>query len=75
MARANGARGYSERPASREELDAKFRACAARAIEREAIEQALDALHRLDDLPDMRVMPLLTRRRDGGWAVDRSHAS
>jgi 2-methylcitrate dehydratase PrpD len=58
-ARANGARGYPERPASRDELDAKFRACAARAIEGEAIEQALNDLQRLEELPDVRMMPLL----------------
>jgi 2-methylcitrate dehydratase PrpD len=51
-ARANGARGYPERPASSAELDAKFRACAARVLDDQGVEQALDLLHRFEELPD-----------------------
>jgi 2-methylcitrate dehydratase PrpD len=55
-ARASGARGYPERPASRAELEGKFRACAARALDRDAVEAALRDLHRFGDLPDVRSM-------------------
>jgi 2-methylcitrate dehydratase PrpD len=51
-ARANGARGYPEHPASREELDAKFRACVRRALPAQDVEDILDALKRLEDLPE-----------------------
>jgi 2-methylcitrate dehydratase PrpD len=51
---ADGARGYPSRPASREELDAKFRACAARLLPDTAIDAAVAFLHRLDMVPDVR---------------------
>jgi 2-methylcitrate dehydratase PrpD len=55
-ARADGARGYPERPASPEELDAKFRACASRAADPETVEDALAALQRFDQLADVRLL-------------------
>jgi 2-methylcitrate dehydratase PrpD len=54
-ARARGARGYPERPASRDELDAKFRACAGRAVTDGPIEDTLIDLHRFDELADVRL--------------------
>ncbi|MGH9349289.1 MAG: MmgE/PrpD family protein [Vicinamibacterales bacterium] len=61
-ARADGARGYPARPASRADLNAKFRACASRALQGVDIEYALEALHRFEELPDIR---LLTGRMAG----------
>ena len=55
-ARANGARGYPTNPASREELDGKFRACASRALHERQVEHAMDALHGFDVLPDVRMI-------------------
>ena len=57
-AEANGARGYPSRPPSREDLDAKFRACARRALEPDAVEAALEALHRLESIGDVRRLAL-----------------
>jgi hypothetical protein len=53
-ARARGARGYPDRPASRDELDAKFRACARRAVTNGPIEDTLIDLHRFEELADVR---------------------
>jgi 2-methylcitrate dehydratase PrpD len=62
-ARADGARGYPARPPSREELDAKFRACAARAIGADVIEEVLAGLHKLEEIADIRLLtPRLARR-------------
>jgi 2-methylcitrate dehydratase PrpD len=59
-ARANGARGYHDRPASAEDLADKFLACAARALGGERARTALDALRRLDTVRDVNaVTPLL----------------
>ncbi len=44
---ANGARGYPDRPASRTERDAKFTACARRAVSEAAAASALAELHEL----------------------------
>ena len=56
-ARADGARGYPDNPASRDELDAKFRACAQRAIgDDRIIDDALGRLHDLEALADIRVL-------------------
>lgn len=64
-ARADGARGYPERPASPEELDGKFRACAKRVLTDEAVEDALGTLHRFEDLPDIRLLTArLARQAD-----------
>jgi len=51
---ASGARGYPANPPSPRELEAKFRACALRALEPNAVEAALDALHGMESLPDVR---------------------
>jgi 2-methylcitrate dehydratase PrpD len=51
---ADGARGYPENPASDQELETKFRSCAARALPESAVDQALAALRSLDTLDDIR---------------------
>jgi 2-methylcitrate dehydratase PrpD len=53
---AHGARGYPDRPASREELDAKFRACATRAIPGKVADEALSRLQALDGIADIRTV-------------------
>jgi 2-methylcitrate dehydratase PrpD len=50
---ANGARGYPDRPASDEELDAKFIACATRTMPREAATTALGLLRKIDTAEDV----------------------
>ena len=49
-----GARGYPARPASQEELDAKFTTCARRAVPVEAAAAALDYLRTLDAAASVR---------------------
>ena len=51
---ANGARGYPEQPASDEELDAKFLACARRAMPEPAAKRALGLLRQIEELEDVR---------------------
>src|SRR5260370_3806522 len=51
--RANGARGYPERPASAAELEEKFATCARRAISAASTSTALSHLHRMENLTDM----------------------
>ena len=51
---ATGARGYPDRPASREELEKKFFSCGTRALRQEQLQAALTCLHRLETLPDTR---------------------
>jgi 2-methylcitrate dehydratase PrpD len=53
-AAADGARGYMERPASDEELAAKFLACATRAIPQEQAERALAAIRQIESIGDVR---------------------
>jgi 2-methylcitrate dehydratase PrpD len=53
-ARADGARGYPERPASDEELSAKFLSCAARAIPPEHAQKALTTLRQIEMVTDIR---------------------
>jgi hypothetical protein len=53
---ANGARGYPAHPASDDELDAKFMACAGRALPTPAAERALDLLRGIDALEDVRTL-------------------
>jgi len=53
-ASANGARGYPERPASEDELAAKFLSCAARAIPESQAREALTMLRRIETLADIR---------------------
>jgi len=50
---AAGARGYPARPASDEELAAKFAACARRSIPPEAAARAWTALGGLEGMPDV----------------------
>ena len=54
--RADGARGYPDRPASAEELDNKFLSCGCRVLSEDSLHAALDCLHRLETLPDIRQM-------------------
>ena len=58
-ARADGARGYPERPASNEELGAKFLACATRTIPVGAANDALTLLRRIESLDDVRTLTRL----------------
>ncbi|HEY2908324.1 MAG TPA: MmgE/PrpD family protein, partial [Vicinamibacterales bacterium] len=53
-ASADGARGYPERPASDEELAAKFLSCAARAIPPEQAARALAAIRQIESVGDVR---------------------
>ena len=59
---ANGARGYPDRPASDEELAAKFMACAGRALTREASSALLAALKSIESVADVRTIPLTSGR-------------
>jgi 2-methylcitrate dehydratase PrpD len=56
---AQGARGYPERPASDEELAAKFMACARRALDESRARRALDLVQQIADLPDIRRLTAL----------------
>jgi 2-methylcitrate dehydratase PrpD len=59
-ASANGARGYHNRPASDDELAAKFLSCAARVMPAVRAEQALAALRAIESSADVRqVMEVL----------------
>jgi 2-methylcitrate dehydratase PrpD len=49
-----GARGTPERPASPAEVDAKFLACARRALPEQKAARALDYLRRVENLTDIR---------------------
>jgi 2-methylcitrate dehydratase PrpD len=51
---AKGARGYPEQPASAAELDAKFLACAGRALTEPAAERALGLLRKIEEIEDVR---------------------
>jgi 2-methylcitrate dehydratase PrpD len=51
---ADGARGYPAHPASDEELDAKFLACASTALAADQRAEILRQLHRLDEVEDVR---------------------
>jgi hypothetical protein len=53
-ANANGARGYPDRPASDEELAAKFLSCARQALPSADADQALDVLRKIETSPDIR---------------------
>jgi len=58
---ANGARGYPERPASADELGAKFLACARRTIDDRTAGQVLDRLRLIEDEQDLRSLLALLR--------------
>jgi 2-methylcitrate dehydratase PrpD len=51
---ANGARGYPQRPASDEELGAKFLGCARRVLPADIAERALDVLRDIEHVTDIR---------------------
>jgi 2-methylcitrate dehydratase PrpD len=54
---ARGARGYPDRPATSEDLAAKFLSCATRALSAPAAQGALEWLRQIEELEDVR--PLL----------------
>ena len=56
---ANGARGYPERPASGEEMAAKFLGCASRSVARESAEAALNMLRDFEAIGDIRQLTAL----------------
>ena len=56
---ANGARGYPDRPASREDLEKKFLSCGLGALHQEQLQAALTCLHKLESLPDTRQLTAL----------------
>jgi 2-methylcitrate dehydratase PrpD len=56
VARADGARGYPERPASDEDLAVKFISCATRAMPQLRAEQALTAIRAIESSPDVRTV-------------------
>lgn len=69
---ANGARGNPVKPARADELESKFRACAAKSLAPEAIERALAALGSLDEMADVRVLTAMigaTRARVHGRSL------
>jgi 2-methylcitrate dehydratase PrpD len=51
---ANGARGYPANPASDDELDEKFLACAGRALTAPSAARALEWLRTIEELEDIR---------------------
>jgi 2-methylcitrate dehydratase PrpD len=53
---ARGARGYPDRPATRDELGDKFTACVSRAISDAAAKRALDELRSIGELIDVRTV-------------------
>jgi 2-methylcitrate dehydratase PrpD len=54
QASANGARGYHDRPASDDELAAKFLSCAVRALPERDAERALAAVQAIDAVSNVR---------------------
>jgi 2-methylcitrate dehydratase PrpD len=58
---ANGARGYPDRPASADELGAKFLGCAKRTIAEDAAHQALERLRGIDGESDIRTVASILR--------------
>jgi 2-methylcitrate dehydratase PrpD len=68
---AHGARGYPERPASSDELTAKFLSCATRALPEADAHRALELLRAVERLDDVRTLtaactPDHRRRGPGG---------
>jgi 2-methylcitrate dehydratase PrpD len=51
---ADAARGYPARPAGRDELDAKFRSCARRALSSDVADAVLGELHAFAGIGDVR---------------------
>jgi 2-methylcitrate dehydratase PrpD len=58
---ANGARGYPDRPASADELGAKFLGCAKRTIAEDAAHHALERLRGIDGESDIRTVASILR--------------
>ena len=58
-ASANGARGYPERPAGRDELAAKFVACASRVLPEAKARLALKMISELESAADVRAVTTL----------------
>jgi 2-methylcitrate dehydratase PrpD len=54
--RADGARGYPAQPASDDELDAKFMACARRALSETSAVYALGLLRSVEEIDDVRIL-------------------
>jgi 2-methylcitrate dehydratase PrpD len=54
--RANGARGYPAQPATDDELNAKFLQCARRALPETSCQSALELLHHIEQVEDIRVL-------------------
>jgi 2-methylcitrate dehydratase PrpD len=65
-ASANGARGYPARPASHEELSAKFISCATQTLSASQAAAALDTLREIESIRDIRT---LTAQLGRGSAV------
>jgi 2-methylcitrate dehydratase PrpD len=62
-AEANGARGYPDRPATDEQLAAKFTSCAAQTLSASQAAHALTALRDVESASDMRALtPLFARQ-------------
>ncbi len=59
--RVRGARGYPNRPPSAAELDAKFLACATRAVSPAAAAAALAWLRDIERQPAVSALPELVR--------------
>jgi 2-methylcitrate dehydratase PrpD len=55
-ASADGARGYPDRPASADDLGAKFLSCATRSMPRARAEEALAILRNIEDIADVRAV-------------------
>jgi 2-methylcitrate dehydratase PrpD len=66
---ARGARGYPERPATDQDLAAKFLACAARVMAEPTAVRALELLRGIDALTDVRTLT------EGVTPSARDHAS
>jgi 2-methylcitrate dehydratase PrpD len=60
---AHGARGYPERPASGEALDAKFLSCASRSLSQVDTERALSLLRHIEHVSDVRQITAAVRGR------------
>ena len=56
---ADGARGYPRRPATGDELDAKFTSCATRSVSKELADRALGYLQDLEVSSDLRGLSVL----------------
>jgi hypothetical protein len=61
----NGARGTPDKPASPADVDAKFMACATRALPEPTAARALERLRRLEDLKDLSELMRLLSEAQG----------